>query len=93
MKPFEYPKDFLLELRVDPDPVVLYRKTPIASMPGARHGIRGNVDPRSALIPILESVADQILEYLLQMRLRHGYPGQRIPCHRRPGFPDRLRQV
>src|ERR1700693_2120455 len=63
VKSFEYPKDVLLVLRIDPDPVVLHSKTPRGTLLDCR-----NVDARRLVSPVFERVADQVLKHLLQVR-------------------------
>ena len=88
MKAFEYSKDVLLVLWVDPDPVILNRKAPRRAL------IVGlDVDARWIFVAILEGIADQILEYLLQMSRSHEHFRQRACGHDRIAFANRLRQI
>src|SRR5579862_2665882 len=84
MKPFEYTKDILLVLRIDPDAVILNREAPRRALIKSM-----NVNPRRFFGPVLEGVPDQILKHLLQMSLAHVYLRKRICCHDCIAFPNR----
>src|SRR5579862_5310861 len=83
MEPFEYAKDFLLVLRIDAYAVIAHGKLP----GGIRLG-RRDVDSGRVVLSIFESVADEILKHLLEVRFAHGYLRQLVMGHRRATFAD-----
>src|SRR5439155_10645338 len=84
VQPLEHAKNLLVILRRDPDAVILHGDTPQAILP-----FRGYMNERRAIAPVLDAIADQILEELHEMRLVAENGGQRVTANGRPGFLDR----
>ena len=78
---FKKPKDLLVILLIDPNPVVRDAKLPHLVIL-----LRGNMDPRGSFAPVLETIPDEILQKLLDMNFIDAKHRQRVACNPAAAF-------
>src|SRR5580704_9022294 len=89
MKTLEQSKDVLLIFRVYADPIVAHSELPITVLP-LDANMQDGLPIRAA---IFYGVADEVLEYLLQVHPMHRKRGQRISADFCPAFRNGAAQV